>query len=80
MAAHAIQTVLVNECYAVKCDSCGKTTWKVCLISSAVTLHAHCRFQLIHVAFYLARDVVSTLNLYVCSHLEAQDAFYGYKP
>lgn len=21
---------LSNACYAVKCDSCGKTTWKVC--------------------------------------------------
>jgi hypothetical protein len=21
--------VLVNECYAVKCDKCGHTTWKV---------------------------------------------------
>lgn len=27
--AFAEQTSLVNACFAVKCASCGKTTWKV---------------------------------------------------
>ncbi|THV06331.1 hypothetical protein K435DRAFT_645558 [Dendrothele bispora CBS 962.96] len=26
----AITDVPVNMCYAVKCDSCGKTTWAGC--------------------------------------------------
>lgn len=29
MANVEITTVPVNTCYLVKCDSCGKTSWKV---------------------------------------------------
>lgn len=35
------QTVLANACFAVKCDKCGKTTWKVSTPSEAfICVHA----------------------------------------
>ncbi|KAG1781772.1 hypothetical protein EV702DRAFT_1073335 [Suillus placidus] len=30
MAHEEASMVLVDMCYAVKCDKCGKTTWKGC--------------------------------------------------
>lgn len=36
MTAFFVQPALVNECYAVKCDKCGKTTWKVGISLSVI--------------------------------------------
>ncbi|KAL4065041.1 hypothetical protein V8B97DRAFT_1985271 [Scleroderma yunnanense] len=55
--------MLVDWCYAVKCDDCGKTTWKVsplfCVLDDALVECDWCKNPRTHCIY---RDVESTLT------------------